>query len=117
MAVSVQTTIVMKRTGDQNNQDTKVTSANAAASGAVSDLSFTAATFAAVTFPAGGSTITGCIIVPPAGYAGTITLKGVTGDTGVILHPTDPTYISLGASAAFGLLCSVTCTGLRIFWT
>jgi hypothetical protein len=50
------------------------------------------ATFAAVTFPAldGSAVIKGVIIVPLNG-SGTITLKGVTGDTGMPIHATEPT--------------------------
>lgn len=56
--------------------------------------------FNSVTVPTG---YTAVLIVPPSGNAQTITLKGITGDTGVPLSPTQPTLLTLGAAAAFGL--------------
>jgi len=73
---------------------------------------FVAATFAAVVVPAGA---VGYVMKPPAGNLGTITLKGVTGDTGVQLHKTNPSAGSLEVSATFGLLCSATTT-IEIQW-
>lgn len=62
---------------------------------------------------------TACTIVPPTGYAGTITLKGIAGDTGILLHPTDPTSIGIGNAAnTFVLTIAVAnCIGLRLIWT
>jgi hypothetical protein len=72
--------------------------------------SFTAATFAAVTFPAliGSSVIKGVWICPPSTNAGAITLKGVTGDTGFPIHKTEPTFLRLDSVTAsnFGILCA-----------
>lgn len=65
--------------------------------------SFAAATFAAITVPTGA---TAMLIIPPAANAGTITLKGVTGDTGVALSKTLPSAIALGTTPSVGLLCS-----------
>ncbi|HLK55044.1 MAG TPA: hypothetical protein VKU00_00680 [Chthonomonadaceae bacterium] len=64
---------------------------------------FTGGTFASVTVPAN---TTGVFIVPQAGNTGAITLKGVTGDTGVALNKTQPSFIALDAGAAFGILCA-----------
>lgn len=65
--------------------------------------SFAAATFAAITVPTGA---TAMLIIPPSSNAGTITLKGVTGDTGVALSKTLPSAIALGSTPSVGLLCS-----------
>lgn len=65
--------------------------------------SFAAATFAAVTVPTGA---VGVIIKPPAANLGTITMKGVTGDTGIPLHKTNAHMQSLEVGATFGILCS-----------
>jgi hypothetical protein len=72
-----------------------------------------------ITPPAGGSCAPKAVtIIPPAGNAVTITLKGVTGDTGVLLHPTDPTTIALGSTTAtFVLTTSNTLSGIRFIWT
>lgn len=55
-----------------------------------------------------------CIIVPPTANATTLTLKGVTGDTGIPLHPATPTMLALAAGdttigiTAGGLLTAAT---------
>jgi hypothetical protein len=54
----------------------------------------------AVTLASGANTITvpswavGCLITPPTNNTQTITLKGVTGDTGVAISETAPTLLS-----------------------
>ena len=70
-----------------------------------------------ISLPTGGSTVVSATIVPPTGNTQTITLKGVTGDTGVALHKTDPTVIALDAGVTnFVLTAGGTITGLRIIW-
>lgn len=72
-----------------------------------------------ITLPTGGSTPTGATIIPPAGNLQTLTLKGVTGDTGILMHKTDPFSISFDTvpPASFVLTAGGTITGLRIVWT
>ena len=71
-----------------------------------------------ITPPAGGSTPVACTIIPPTGNTSTITLKGLTGDTGVVLHKTDPTSIGLNSpTATFVLTASAQITGVRMVWT
>lgn len=78
--------------------------ANSTSVGDSQTLSFAAATFQAIVAPA---TATAALIIPPAANVGTITLKGVTGDTGILLSKTQPTVLALTAGpVAFGLLCS-----------
>lgn len=71
---------------------------------------FTAATFAAVAWPAltGSSVVKHVICIPPSANAGTITSKGVTGDTGQVKHKTEFWVESADSATAstFGLLCS-----------
>ncbi len=40
------------------------------------------------------------ILIPPAGNAVTITLKGITGDTGLLQNPNGPIIVSLPAATA-----------------
>ncbi len=67
-------------------------------------------------------------ITPPTGAIGftlllpsdneeTVTLKGVNGDTGVVLHKTDPTSVGLNATTAFVLTASGIINGVRIIWS
>jgi hypothetical protein len=77
-----------------------------------------------VSLASGSNTITtttgvvAATIIPPAGNTQSITLKGVTGDTGVRLHNTDPSSIGLDSSvSSFILTAGGTVTGVRIIWT
>lgn len=76
------------------------------------------AAFAAVTFPAldGTATIKGVLIVPLNG-SGTVTLKGVTGDTGIPIHATEPTFLRLAGVTAsnFGITTSADVT-FQFIW-
>lgn len=67
-----------------------------------------------ITVPSGA---TGVVIIPPTGNTDNITLKGVAGDTGFLLHDTNPSYIALGGSASFVLNAADTITGVRFIWT
>ena len=86
---------------------------NASASDSHTVQAFSANTFAAVTVPTGS---TGVLIMPPAANAGTITVKGITGDTGINLHKTNPTFLSLDTSGAFGIVC-LNNTTIEFVWT
>lgn len=82
------------------------------------DLVTLAIGFNEITPPTGGSTPKGVTIIPPAGNLTAITLKGVTGDTGIALHLTDPTSIGLGSpTATFGLTAAAEITGVQLIWT
>lgn len=64
------------------------------------------ATFAAVTFPAIISpTVCKGVIIYPLNGSGTITLKGATGDTGIPIHLTEPTFLRFASISAsnFGI--------------
>src|SRR5258706_439561 len=68
-----------------------------------------------ITVPVAGAPPTCATIIPPAGNTQSIILKGVTGDTDVRIHNTDPTSLGLDNSVAtFVLTAGGTVTGLRI---
>ncbi len=68
-----------------------------------------------ITPPTGFSAVT---ILPPTGNTDLITLKGITGDTGVPLHLTDPTSIGLDSTlTTFVLTAAAAITGVRLIWT
>jgi hypothetical protein len=65
-----------------------------------------------------GVTVTACTIIPPSGNTTSITLKGVTGDTGIRLHNTDPTSISIYSTTTdFCLTAGAIIQGVRFIWT
>lgn len=68
-----------------------------------------------ITVPSGAKAAT---LLPPSGNAVVLTLKGVAGDTGISIHPTDPTSIGLATSVTTFVLNAVTqVTGFRIIWS
>jgi hypothetical protein len=110
-----QTTITFS--GDINASVLFNAANNTAAPGDVDVLTL-AAGANTVTLPTGGSTPKGATIVPPPGNTQAITLKGVAGDTGIVLHKTDPSTITFDTPPAnFVLSAAGTVTGLRIIWT
>ena len=71
-----------------------------------------------ITVPTGGTTPKAVTIVKPTGNTTSITFKGVTGDTGVRLHDTDPDSISLDSSVTtFCLTAGAELAGVRLIWT
>ena len=56
----------------------------------------TAGAFNAITVPPGTPEL--LVIVPPSTNALAMTLKGVTGDTGILLAPGDPSVVSLATT-------------------
>ena len=75
--------------------------------------------FNSVTVPSStGVTVTAVTVVPPAGNTTSITVKGVTGDTGIRLHNTDPTSLSIFSDVtAVGLTAGAAIQGVRFYWT
>jgi hypothetical protein len=68
-----------------------------------------------ITVPTGAAA---CTIIPPSTNTNSITLKGVTGDTGVSLHLTDPTTVALGTSVTtFCLTAGATIADVRLLWS
>lgn len=60
---------------------------------------------------------TSVTIIPPAVNAVALTIKGVTGDTGVRIHNTDPTVIALDPSVTtFCLTAGSALAGVRFLW-
>lgn len=116
MSVSSTRTQTVVYTGDTTGTQTIAAATNAASPGSVTihNLASGANT---ITVPV-GATSTAATILPPSGNVQTLTLKGVTGDTGVGLHLTDPTTIALAAATAtFCLTAGGTITALRIYWS
>lgn len=57
--------------------------------------------FQAIAVPAGAN---GCVISPPASNAIALTLKGITGDTGIPLHLTNPQILNFASGVTtFGI--------------
>lgn len=67
--------------------------------------------FTTVTPP---STATAALIIPPSANTNAITLKGVTGDTGIPLSRTQPTVLTFVAGSTFGLTIATGATVITV---
>lgn len=67
-------------------------------------------------FPGLDSNARFVLIIPPRGNANSITLKGVTGDTGIPIHPNGPALLSVpsGGAPTWGITVTLATTGVRI---
>lgn len=116
MATAAAWTATLTLTGDDPATKTYTAASNAASPAADTfvNLASGANTITAPT----AATPTRCTIVPPTGNTVLLTLKGVTGDTGVPLHKTDPTSFGVDTTiATFCLTAANTCSGVRILWS
>lgn len=59
------------------------------------------------------------LIVPPTNNAGTITLKGASGDTGIAISGINPTMLTFSTTATPSsfLLVASTTTNIQVFWS
>lgn len=116
MAVTATRTITIVYSGDVVGTQSLAAASNTASPGAMTceDL---ASGFTAVAIPTGFTPVS-VTIVPPAGNTTAITLKGVTGDTGIRIHDTDPTTIAIHSSVAtIGLTTGGAISNVRFYWT
>ena len=116
MATTATRTISIVYSGDVVGTQSLAAASNAASPGQVTyqDLS---SGFNQIDVPSGGTPVS-VTIVPPTGNTTSITLKGVTGDTGFRLHDTDPSSISLYSSVtSIGLTTGGAISNVRFFWT
>jgi hypothetical protein len=117
MSVTATSTISIVYSGDVTGTETLTAASNAASPGQVQIVTL-ASGANTITVPTGGATVTAVYIVPPSGNVQTLILKGVTGDTGVGLHLTDPSRVALASSVTtFVLTAGNTITGLRLYWS
>lgn len=71
-----------------------------------------------ISLPTGGTAPVAATIIPPPGNTQTMILKGVTGDTGIGMHLTDPAVVTLATTTTtFCITAGGTITGLRIIWS
>jgi len=117
MAVAASLSITLVYSGDVTGTETISAAANSASPGAVTVQSL-ASGFNSITVPTStGVTVKGVVIVPPSGNTTNITIKGVTGDTGIQLHDSDPAYISIDSTVTtIGLTAAAIIQGVRFFW-
>ena len=117
MAVAAARTETITYSGDVVGTEVISAASNAASPGSI-EIKTLDSGLNTITVPTGGSTVVACTIVPPAANSTSITLKGVTGDTGVRIHNTDPTTIAIHSSVtSFVLTTGASITGARLYWS
>jgi hypothetical protein len=118
MAVTSARSIVLQSSGDFVAANTYA-AANNTASPCKVEIVTLASGANTVVLPSGGTTSKAVTIVMPSSNSTvTITLKGVTGDTGVVLHKTDPTSIALNSPiTTFVLTASAELVGVTLIWS
>ena len=68
--------------------------------------------------PSTSATVTGVTIIPPVGNTHLMTLKGVSGDTGIPLHLTDPSSFGVDSTlSTFVINAAAQIAGVRFIWT
>ena|SRR5437867_2742999 len=109
------TTIVLQ--GDVTGTEIVSAATNAASPGAI-EIKTLSSGANTITVPTGGTTPTAVTIFPPTGNTSLIILKGISGDTGVGLHKTDPTTIAIDSTVVtFVLNAAASITGVRFYWS
>ena len=117
MSVTATRSTTIVYSGDVTGTETISAASNAASPGAI-EIKTLSSGANTITVPTGGSTVTACTIVPPTGNTTSITLKGISGDTGIRLHNTDPATVSLDSStSSFVLTTGAGITGVRFYWS
>ena len=115
MAVNALRTTTITYTGDVSN--TIVETLSNSNSPGQTDLITLASGANTIAVPTGGSAPVSCTIVPPLGNTISITLKGVSGDTGIKLNIGADTTISLDPTqTSFVLTAGASLVGVRLIW-
>lgn len=118
MSVTSNRSVYINLTGDLLLNNTYEAAENSTAIGSITVHELSSGDNTITTPAAGGLVVKGATILPPSGNTQTITLKGVTGDTGIVLSKLDPTSIAFDtAPTDFLLVAGGTISGLRIVWT
>lgn len=101
--------------GEGLNENNSFPAAQNASSPAQQELKTLALGSNTITVPSGA---VACTLIPPAGNTNSITVKGVSGDTGIRVHNTDPSSFALHSSVtSFVLTTATTTAGVRLVWS
>jgi hypothetical protein len=117
MAVTATRTIALGFTGDVVGNEALAAATNAVSPGQIQIVTLASGNNT-ITVPTGGTTPKACSITKPSDNTTAITLKGVTGDTGIRLHDTDPDSISIDDSVTtFVLNAAAEIVGVRLYFS
>lgn len=114
MSVSAQRNVTILMDGDFSVQMYENAAANTTSPAVVLNTNLQSGT-TTLTPPASA---TGLTILPPSGNVDSITVKGASGDTGIVIHPTDPTSIGIASTNSDVLLtATTTINNVRLVWS
>lgn len=117
MAIESTRTTAIDFTGGVIFGQTLAAGANSNSPG-MSELRTLLSGFNSITVPTSGTVPTAVTIIPPSGNTTSIILKGVSGDTGIRLHNTDPTTIAINSTVVtIGLTAGASISGVRFIWS
>jgi translation initiation factor 2 gamma subunit (eIF-2gamma) len=117
MATTSARTVTVTFTGDVTGIETYNAATNVASPGGIIPVVTNVNTNTSVATAVAGTTTTSLTIIPPPGNTVQITLKGATGDTGILLHLTDPTSIALAPGQATIYLLTVTSITVKVVYS
>lgn len=118
MSTQSQVTIYNVFTGDVNNGVNAATAPNPTSPAEIIPIRLSVGNNLISAPVVTGITVTGLTIIMPAGNTTLITLKGVNADTGIPLHKTNPTYLSLDSTfVSLVLSVGVQIDGVRLVWS
>lgn len=116
--MATQRTISLAFTGTFTLAPTLTAATNSAAPGAVDAPRTLSSGDNTITVPTGGSVHTAVSIFKPSTNTAALKLKGAGGDTGVLLHKTDPDSFSLDATQATIIInASASASGIVFIWS
>lgn len=114
MAVASQRAISVTFSGDVTAGIVAQAAENASSPGHIESKTLTTG---ANTITPPGTTSKACTIMMPTGNTVDLTLKGVAGDTGIVLHNTDPTSIALDSPSTTFVLNASSGVTVRLVWS
>lgn len=118
MSVTATRTINIVYSGDVAGQEIISAASNVVSPGQVEVKSLSSGANSITVPTMTGFVPTAVTIVPPSGNTTSITFKGISGDTGIRIHNTDPTSIALDSSVTtFVLTTGGAIVGVRLYWS
>ncbi len=116
MATTSNVTVIVTYSVDTIATETYSASTNAASPGSIKLVTL-ASGDNTITLPTGGSTVTGCLVIPPSGNTNALSFKKTGADSGSPLHLTNPLFLTFAAGyVSFVLNSTGTTTGVRLIW-
>ncbi len=116
MSTNSQRTISIAFTGDVVLPNIGATAVNASSPGTEQLISL-ANGDNTIAIPTTGAQASSLTIIKPPGNTVALKLKGINGDTGILLHKTDPDSISLDPTLTTIVINAASiCNGVRLVW-